>query len=247
MKHVLVGMSLWALTIFTLPAQEIAILDSIQDHIDQAMNLSFAVKQNKMEPILKRLTAAASSASDPEGWIPYWQAYGHYQEAIFYMAMEQNDIAEDKNEQAMNILEEVKKPHSEHHVLLGSTYSLAISFSTIQAVILSAKASKEYEKALKLNSDNMRAHLAIGRSDYYKPAMWGGGKKVESSMLKALSLPVKLMESPYAPSWGKDQAYVYLIRYYVREDRMADAKLYSQRALKDFPRNYELKKLSEEI
>lgn len=247
MKHVLICICAFLWTSLSLTAQDMAVLDSIQYRIDEAMNLSFAMQKNKIEPIMNGLEEVAKSESDSEGWIAYWRAYGHYQEAIFHMAMEDNELAEAKNEKAMEILEEVDNMNSEHHVLLGSTYSLAISFSTVQAVILSARASKEYEKALKLNESNMRAHLAIGRSDYYKPVMWGGGKKVEPSMLKALSLPIRGMESQYAPTWGKDQAYIYIIRYYMREDRSADAKLYCQRGLNDFPTHYELNKLSEEI
>ncbi len=222
-----------------------AVLDSIQERLDKAMSLSFATQSDKIEPIINELTADQSE--DMDEWIPYWTAYGYYHSAIFYMNMEQNDKAEELTEAAISTLEEIAKPNAEHHVLLGSSYSLAITFSTIQAVILSSKAEKQYQKALGLAPNNLRAHLAIGRSDYYKPVMWGGGKKVESMLTKALSLPVKDIDSPYAPTWGKDQVYIYLVRYYQREARTEDAKLYVQRGLKAFPSDYELNMLREEL
>ena len=69
-------------------------------------------------------------------------------------------------------------------------------------------------KALELDSTNVRGWYVLGSNDYYTPASFGGGKKVEYYLKKATSSPDKNTDDSSLPTWGKKSPMPLLIQYY---------------------------------
>ncbi len=223
-------------------AQPIPELKDIESCIESAFNQSFPDQKNQIRPIMEKLSPAHQENASP--WLIYWQAYGHYYEGIYLMQMDQKDASEEVLEKGLELLDSKSEWSSEDHVLAGTIMGLMMSVSPGKVMSLSAKSSKHYSKALELAPDNMRVYLALGKSDFYKPKMFGGGKNVEEYLLKALKLDDKYTDDPNAPSWGREEVYGYLVRFYQRVDRLEEARLYLKQGLKLYPQDYMLNELS---
>ncbi|MEN0004365.1 MAG: hypothetical protein AAF798_09485 [Bacteroidota bacterium] len=214
---------------------------SLEDRIEQAFSYSFGMQRNMLAPIAEELRTARETT--PTASNAYWLAYTNYLSAIFLSSIELPEEAQTALGEAISILEAQEELDAEAHVILGSAYSYSIGFDRGKAIILSSKANKHYQKALKADPENLRAHLALAKSDYYTPKQYGGGQKVEKHLLKALSLPEKRSEEENAPTWGREEVYYFLVQYYEREDRLDDAKLYAKQGLKQYPEHQGLQRL----
>ena len=108
-----------AIVVFTLSlwctpyAQTPAPLQDIQHSIEAAFNQSFATQQSQIAPLIQGL--AQSHTEDPDPWLVYWQAYGFYREAIFYMNMEQEKAARQAVEAGIDLLEAQDNLNAESH------------------------------------------------------------------------------------------------------------------------------------
>lgn len=214
------------------------LLLNIEERIQEAQDLSFANQSDKIAPLLAEL-----EGSPPLEWLSYWQAYAAYQGAVYLMVSKDEKGANAYAKKGIDYLSAKQNLNTEEYALLGSILSLSITFNPGETIGLSSKARKNYKKALKANPDNLRALLGIGRSDFYKPKQYGGGKEVESYLLKALAAPDQVLTDAEAPTWGRDDAYYYLAAFYGRESRIDDAKLYCTKGLKEFPRHHLLSEL----
>ena len=178
----------------------------------------------------------------------YWLAYNQYYQTIFYMMSEDKANAKTAVKFGIKLLKGLEKKSSEDYALLASLQSLSIPlYSMVQAIAISSKVNKNGQKALQMDKNNLRAHLVLGSSDYYKPTQYGGGKKVEKYLLEAIRLPRQQVTNPYLPSWGKNTAYEVLIRFYLREDRKEDAKAMFKKATAEFPNDYQINQLAKEL
>ncbi|MGB5820918.1 MAG: hypothetical protein WBG90_15640, partial [Saonia sp.] len=127
---------------------------------------------------------------------------------------------------------------SETLALEGTINSTMISVESDKAWALSQKAGKQFRESLKFSEKNPRAYLGLGKSDFYKPTQYGGSKKVESYLKKAISYFKEEEESENkGPSWGKDQVFYFLSAFYSTNNRVRDAKFYNSLGLKEFPKN----------
>ncbi|MEM9722742.1 MAG: hypothetical protein AAGA10_25980 [Bacteroidota bacterium] len=230
---------------FGLSAQELTRLDGIQASIEQALVESFPAQENKVAPIIEKL--AKAHEENPNPWNVYWQGYGHYYEALYFMKTEQKEAGEKSLRAGIDLLEDQEKLSSEDHVMIGTLMGLLMGLSPGEIMTLSAKSGKHYQKAVKLGPENMRAYLALGKSDFYTPEEYGGGKKVEEYLLKALSLKDTYLDDPNGPSWGRPEAYMHLVQFYQREDRIDEAKLYCKKGLALFPDDYMLNQLDSQL
>lgn len=213
-------------------------LQGIQEQILAAQDQSFAQGADQLAPLLAKLERMESSE-----WLDYWKGFASYQGAIYLMIQEDYEGAKAYASKGLDYLAVIARPNDEELALMGTLYSLSITFHPGEAIGLSAKARKSFNKALKQNSDNLRALLGIGRADYYKPKQYGGGKEVEAFLLKALAAPDQFSSHSHAPTWGRDDAYYYLAAFYEREDRKDDAQLYCHKGLKAFPNHHLLAEL----
>jgi len=216
-------------------------LEDIQSILYETLGRSLGAGEDLLSSHIQQLEGVFSRESSDI--TAYWLAYGYYQQAIYFTASEDDDAAEEVVDKGIELLEDRKNLDAEGHVLLGSLLSFSIRFSPLSAYGLSKKANKHYQTALKLDPKNLRAYLNLGKSDYYKPKQYGGGKMVEEHLLKALTMPDQTAQYAHAPCWGRDEAYYFLIQYYQREDRTQDAMSTAQQASKKYPYHSGIKRL----
>jgi tetratricopeptide (TPR) repeat protein len=99
---------------------------------------------------------------------------------------------------------------------------------------VSGEAKKYAQTAIDMDPQNLRAYLAMGIRDYYTPAVYGGKTRFEELFLKAISLQDTYSDNPNDPTWGKNDAYYYLLDYYCSKN-MEKARLLFDEALKLYP------------
>ena len=179
--------------------------------------------------------------------ILYWQAYSHSFSSLYYLIQQDKKQAEKEIDKGIEILENIENKNSEDYALLGNMQNFSIPFKGMKVIFISQKVKENGNKAIELDTTNLRAYYVLGANDFYTPKMYGGGKKAEEYFKKAISLPDQKMKNPYLPSWGKDDAYEYLIRFYIQEKRWEDAKKYFQEAGKLYPNSYNINKLANSL
>ena len=209
-------------------AIENKILDTYSESIEQ--------KQDKLASLIQQLKSKKNNN--------YWISFALYKEASLYGHTKEEKALSKLNE-AIELLKNKKNKNSEDYALLGFMTSYTIKFQSEIAAIISAKASEYYHKSLKLDKNNFRAYLGLGKSDFYRPLKYGGGLRVESYLKQAMVI----INSPNAKNtdsnWGKDEVYYYLIRYYQKSDMKNEAALYYNLGIKNFPESTILKTLAD--
>ena len=190
--------------LFILPVVSNAqqILDGIQAKIETAFNQSFATQQNKIAPLIQQLGDAGQHVDGANTWIPYWQAFGHYYEGLYFMNTQQKKEGVAALEKGIDLLESQEELSSEEHVMVGTLMGLLMGLAPGKVMTLSAQSGKHLQKGVKKDDQNMRAYMALGKSDYYTPKMFGGGKKVEEHLLKALSMEDQHLDDPLCTYLG---------------------------------------------
>jgi tetratricopeptide (TPR) repeat protein len=177
-------------------------------------------------------------AKKPNPYLNYWHAYAKYIRFSKFNLKnkDESEKAERTLEEAVTLIEEIPSKTSDHYALWSLIGGLHLNFSnTLMLPIKAAKVSKNAEKAIELNPKNIRGYVALGIYDFFTPKMFGGMKIAEQNFKKALSLSDKIDPNPYAPTWGKEDAYLFLIKFYIAEKRIPEAKKYLSEAIKLYP------------
>ena len=157
-------------------------------------------------------------------------------ETIYFMRNKQAKEAEHIINRACDDMEQLNKKNAEDYALLASVQNLAIQFrSGMAAGKLSNEAVANAQTALQMDSTNLRAWYVLATNDFYTPAFFGGGKKTERYLLKALSCPAQQVPNPYMPSWGREEAYQLLLTYYVQKEQYEQARVLLNAAQKEYP------------
>lgn len=212
------------------------ILNGIQNRIETAMNNCFI--KNSIAP-LDSISTALDGLGSSNGIVSYWKAYTDYYKSVFYIKLQNKDESEKAIKKAYMLLDKLQDKNSEDYALLALVQSFYIQFvSGMEAGKISSEISGNAEKSLELDSTNIRAWYVLGSNDYYTPVSFGGGKKVETYLKKAISITPQKVNNPYLPTWGKEYAYELLIRYYIQNKQTDKAKTYLSMAEKEFPDSY---------
>ncbi|MDX1476619.1 MAG: hypothetical protein R3301_02900 [Saprospiraceae bacterium] len=214
---------------------------SWQSRIDTAFYITISSDEDALQPMLAEI---AGSASDTRH---YWEAYACYRSAIFAMVKEDMEQGQKMVQRGIDVLKAREELTSEDHALLASLLGMLIVFDESRAMPLAMESGKHFQTALSKDDQNMRAYLGLGRGDFYTPVEYGGGQVVERHLQKALALPAAASDTPDAPSWGRDEAFMYLALYYQREKRKPEGILTCKRGLKEFPEHQELKRILGEL
>ncbi|MEE9363521.1 MAG: hypothetical protein V3U92_13065 [Cellulophaga sp.] len=214
-------------------------LENIEQKIFTAYSESIQSKTDQLQSVYETL----KTLDNQDNKVSYWMAFAKYQQARYTNRTDNGKAAFKYLKEGIEILKSIKKPSSEDLVLHGTLMSFSMVFQRNLAAVISGKTNALLDKALKANKNNLRVYLAIGRSDYFKPAQYGGGFKVESYLKQALTKPDKTSENSFAPTWGREQVYYFLVSFLARENRIEEAKLYYHQGLKKFPDSYKLKSL----
>lgn len=180
--------------------------------------------------------------------IIYWYSYTCYYHSILLMIEKDNKSSEKILDEGIEQLNNVTHKNSEHLALLALMESFSIQYASgIEVPFISKRVKQNAEKALQLDSINLRAYYVLGSNDFYTPEQYGGGKKAEGYLLKAIKLNDQSVTNPYLPSWGKNTAYEMLIRLYINHKQFTEAKKYYQEAIALFPDDYMINKLANEL
>ncbi|MDX1408940.1 MAG: hypothetical protein R3330_12420 [Saprospiraceae bacterium] len=216
--------------------------DSWQDKIDTAFGTSLTTGQDDLSAVYVKITSDATIPAQH-----YWEAYACYRRAIIALVNEDMDQGQQMVQRGIDVLKAREELTSEDHALLASLLGMLIVFDESRAMPLAMESGKHFQTALSKDDQNMRAYLGLGRGDFYTPVEYGGGQVVERHLQKALALPAAASDDPNAPSWGRDEAFMFLAMYYQREKRKAEGILTCKRGLNEFPEHSELKRILGEL
>jgi pentatricopeptide repeat protein len=180
--------------------------------------------------------------------IIYWYSYTCYYHSILLMIEKENKSSEKILDEGIIQLKNVGNLNSEHLALLALMESLSIQYASgIEIPFISKRVKQNAEKALQLDSLNLRAYFVLGSNDFYSPEQYGGGKKSAGYLIKATRLNDQSVANPYLPSWGKNSAYEMLIRFYIKHKQFVEAKKYYQEAIALFPDDYMIIRLAKDL
>jgi len=215
-------------------------IDSIQFKAYNSFVKSVIDKSARpMDSILVNLTNQHSK--NPSNILLYWKGYLLYYKSIYFLKVKDKPNSEKTILEGIDIFEDMKKKNVEDYAMLALLQSFSIQFTPgIKASFSSGKAKKYLKYAMETDPSNLRANFVYASHDYYTPAKYGGGKEVETYLLKAISLPDQKVRNSVLPSWGKEESYAMLVRFYIEKENWDSAKKYYQEGLKIFPDSYSI-------
>jgi pentatricopeptide repeat protein len=231
------------------PSQKDTLLINIQAHVQNAfVNGKIKNSDKDLAGLEQELLSMNMNMNNNNSIITYWYSYACYYHSILFLSQKENKRAEKILDEGITRLKKISNPNSEHLALLSLMESLSIQYASgIEIPGISKQARQNAEKALQLDSLNLRAYYVLGSNDFYSPAQYGGGKKAAFYLLKAIRLKEQSVTNPILPSWGKNSAYEMLIRVYIKQKDFTEAKKYYQEASALYPNDYMISKLSKEI
>jgi hypothetical protein len=179
--------------------------------------------------------------------ILYWRSYLQFYSSINYLAQGDNKLAGNEINKGIELLTSIEKKYSEEYALLAMLQSFSIQFDYSNAMYISEDVNKNVNSAISLDSTNLRAWYVSASNDFYTPEQYGGGKKAEKYLLKAISLPAQKIINGYLPSWGKEESYELLIELYIKNENWDMAKKYFQEGIAAFPKSYVINQLAPKL
>ena len=216
-------------------AQRARVLDRVQEKIDSCFMASFNAP-NAYDDLERNIMAGYKSELS---YRTYYKSVSAYKESD--MENSQKNV-----EQAMNYLEEIGNKDSEYYSLLAYEQVFYFQFVKRQDMfIFMDKLSKSLKLAMELGASNPRAFFVNGYYDYYTPKEYGGKKKTEELLLKAINL--NNSPRPFAPTWGVADSYSLLIQYYLENGDKAKANAMFLQAIKLFPTSQDILRLKKQL
>jgi len=197
---------------------------------------------NKLNIRLENLYKAKN-----QNLILYWRSYLKFYSSINYLIKGDNKSAENAINNGIELIQSVEKKYSEDYALLAMIQSFSIQFNPGNAMYISVDIKKNVNSAISLDSTNMRAWYVLASNDFYTPEQYGGGKKAEKYLLKAISLPAQKTINGYLPSWGKEESYEMLIELYIKNENWDLAKKYFQEGIAAFPKSKVINQLASKL
>lgn len=218
----------------------------IQQKIYDIFAQSLILKDNKMLLELAK-NLEKLNQERKQNIITYWQSYLQFYASIHYLKMGDRKMAEKEIDKGIDFLKKMKHKNSEDFALLAMLQNFSIQFKGIKAMFISSDVKENAEQSIAIDSTNLRAFYVYGSSDFYTPEKYGGGKKTERYLLKAISLDAQKINNPYLPSWGKEEAYELLIKFYIKKEKWELAKKYYVQGIQEFPESYVLNQLAKNL
>jgi len=226
--------------------QSDSILTGIQEKIYQAFIQGLMAGDNKLlEKINTDLEALQETNN--QNIITYWRSYLQYHSAISSLKYGDKAKAENALDNGIDWLKGLKKKNSEDYALLAMLQGFNMQFKGMKAMLITKNIDKNLKRSVAIDSSNLRAYYVLASNDFYTPAKYGGGKKAEKYLLKAISLAEQNIKNDVLPSWGKVESYEMLIKLYIQKEDWASAKNYFQIANKAYPENYTINQLASKL
>jgi len=219
------------------------LLVGIQSKIYDAFVQSLMSKNDKALSEL-RIRLVELNKSKKQNLILYWQSYLQFYSSIYYLKNGDNKTAEKEIDKGIECLDKMKHKNSEDYTLLAMLQGYGLQFKGMRAMFISGNIKENLKKAIAIDSTNLRAYYVYASNDFHTPEKYGGGKETEKYLLKAINLPAQKVENNDLPSWGKEESYEILIKYYIKKENWEFAKKYYQEAIKEFPESYTISLLA---
>jgi len=185
--------------------------------------------------------------SKKQNLIIYWQSYLQFYSSIYYLKKGDKKTAEKEIDKGIDWLGEMKNKNSEDYALLAMLQGFGIQFKGMNVMFISSDIKKNLNKAIAIDSINLRAYYVYASNDFHTPKKYGGGKETEEYLLKAISLPIQKVKNDYLPSWGKEEAFEMLIKFYIKNEKWDFAKKYYQEGIKEYPKSYTITQLATKL
>ncbi|HUF49890.1 MAG TPA: tetratricopeptide repeat protein [Longimicrobiales bacterium] len=189
---------------------------------------------------VRALADRAVTRAPDDAWLLHYRGYALYREATITMGRAPKTDISTILETAQKALENAlaKRDIPETRALLASVLGQRIGSSPFRGMTLGPRSDREMETALKNAPENPRVWLLNGIGAFHKPKMFGGGvKPAEESLRRALALYERDNVKAPAPSWGHDEAWLWLGRVLEEQEKYADARAAYVRALELQPDN----------
>jgi len=223
-----------------------SLLFNIQDKIDNAFIKDITSGQlTNLENLIKELEL--ENQTSKQNLYIYWISYAEYHASIAMMQHDDPKQSEKLIDLAIKRLDRMSNKNSEDYAMLAMAQGFGIQFKGMKAMFVSASIKKNIKRALDLEPNNLRAVYVAGSNDYYTPAKYGGGKKVDEYLLKAIEMEAQQTPNTYLPSWGKEESYEILIAYYIKKEDWDNAKAQFTKANKLFPNNYMINQMASKL
>ena len=201
-------------------------------------------KQKSSSPLIlldKSLLANGSLESD------YWRAYLHYHLAVYLSDTNEKALAEEMNDLGIDLLMQRKTKSSEDHALLALMESFSISFKKGAAFWITQRVKKNARIALEKDSLNLRAYFVLGSNDFYTPKQFGGMKKAEQYLKKAILLGKQNSKTNGKPNWGHPSSYELLVKLLLKQNQQQKAIKWAEEGLHLYPNHFPLKTLNDRL
>ena len=149
-------------------------------------------------------------AAEEDRWEPYYYAaFGYLRLSGMYETSEEKDTYLDLGMKAVEMGEEIKPNDSELETMRGYILMMKLVVDPAsRGMMYSGLAFTSFQKAIKLNPENPRAHFLMGRMQHGTAQFMGGGSEEAcASIFRALMLfenNDKENANPFAPSWGME-------------------------------------------
>jgi hypothetical protein len=148
------------------------------------------------------------SAAEKEEWYPaYWAAYTYATMAYATKEDKHRDGYTDKAEKLLNVAKERNADKVEYLVLKGMIAQARLAASPMTRWMTEGKTlDNAVADAKKLDPNNPRIYYLEGSGLFYKPAMFGGGKKAAKPILEEALKKYDAYQpaSHIAPNWGRE-------------------------------------------
>jgi tetratricopeptide (TPR) repeat protein len=223
-----------------------SIIDGIQAKINEAFVQSIMIRKDDMLAHLSRDLETLHKEKN-QNLILYWRSYLQFYYSIYYLQLENNRQAEKEIDKGIDWLKGMQNKNSEDYALLSMLQGFALQFKGMKVMFISGEVKASAKQAISMDSTNIRGYYVYGSSDFYTPEKYGGGTEAEEYLLKALRLPTQKTTNTYLPSWGRQEAYELLIKFYIRKENWENAKKHFQMAIKEFPNNHQINKLAAKL
>ena len=204
---------------------------------EAAIQLAFqqSKTQQTQSPLVKHNTMLEQTfEKEDNNFNRYWLSYGLYNQALIADRLEDKKAAEELIDRAIELLKPLEED-AESQALLALQLGYSTRFKSYWSMMsLGRAAYQRAERAVALAPTNMRTNLALAINDFYTPKVFGGGKKVETHLKKALQAP-NPSASVTTPTWGKPNVYELLVKYYQKNKQQTQAQNFLNQGLKEFP------------
>lgn len=224
-------------------------LNGIQDSILHAFYTDMGTRRDVALPMLRdALTSALKTSSiSQEQLLTYWLSYAQYYSAIYYMQTQQPAKASAAIDDGIARLEGCVQKGSEEYALLARLQGIGMAYAGPKAPTMSRQMVENGARAIELDTENVRAYTVAAINDYFTPKAFGGRRKAKAYLEKALTLSTQRVKSDFQPSWGREEAFEYLLRYLLEEEKGTGAAELYDKAIQEFPNSYMIRSLATKI